>query len=281
MKWNIKHSSFPLAPRCLVARPELALLSDQVAQYCSQELPSAWRDVSKQKNRTRRDNYFYRFLLPVAELAGWPQQSNMDLPRSLAAHLLWCFAWRSLDDVLDSPAATAQDLRQVLASFSNALTISICVSPPGRADIVAKMTEIYLRTCDIATKERLVGLRPEEAWKRAAPFFIIPALALRLRRSHIAYYRSYINVAALTHDIHDLFSDLRAGINSPPIRWLRDIDAEFPFRPQLVRAWFDRAAVELEKRLEHCRSLGSDEFLIMNIMLNEAQEVLDELRCQL
>lgn len=278
MNWDITKSSFPQADRCLAARPELTSLATEITRCCYNILPSAWRCISKTSSRDRMDNYFFRFVLPVAELAGWPSKPPKDLPLVLSAQLLWCFAWRALDDVLDSPKPTPEHIGRSFATFSDALAMTLQCAPAKPAVFIGQLTKMYALSCDVAAAERAEGLRVSECWRRASPFFIVPALVLRLEKSRIEQYRRYVNAAALTHDIHDLLSDIQAGINSPPVRWLRETDSDFPFRPQIVRAWFHRAAGELEKQLTRCRGHANVECLVLTIMIEEAQVILNELR---
>lgn len=278
MRWDVTNSPFPLAERCLAIRPELAVLATETARCCDKIVSSAWHRMSERRSRVRRDNYFFRFVLPVAELAGWPSNSPRDLALDLSAQLLWCFAWRALDDVLDSPKPSAQDIRRSLTTFSDALAVTLQRAPAQPASFIRRLTEMHAASCDMVTKERAEGVRISDSWQRCSQFFIIPTLVLQLKKSRLEQYRQYVVTAALTHDIHDVLSDVQAGINSPPVKWLRETDADFPFRPQLVRVWFDRAATELAKQLTRCRKQADAECVILNIMVEEAQETLDELR---
>ena len=278
MKWDIANSLFPLAERCLAARPEIAALATETAQCCNKNCSSGWRRISETRSRFRRDNYFFRFVLPVAELTGWPSKPPRDLALHLAGQLFWCFAWRSLDDVLDSSKPSPQDFRQSLITFSDALGITLQGTGTRPASFIRRVTEMHANSCNIFIKERGEGVRISDAWQRCSQFFIIPKLVLRLNKLRMEQYRQYVVTAALTHDIHDLLTDIQAGTNSPPVKWLREIDPNFPFRPQLIRAWFARAAKELEKQLARSRKQVDPECVILNTMIEEAEEILNELR---
>jgi hypothetical protein len=276
--WDIRKSTFHLADQCIAVRPEIASVAKEIGRACERLLPTCWIDLSKQGNRNRRDNYFFRFVLPVAELSGWPSKSPKNLADHLLAQLTWCLAWRALDDVLDSSGRSNSALRRLILTYSDALTVTLETAPSSRSRLIQKLAQMHAISCDVADKEMAGRLEISQAWQRSSQFFIVPVLLLRLRKSQLDRYRNYVNAAALAHDVQHLVTDLKTGIKSPPVRWLHQTQADFHFRPQSLRNWFQRAARELDKRISLCREQIDSNSAILRVLIQELEDILHELQ---
>lgn len=278
MNWNLHKSEYQLADECLKASPATQALAGEIASTLSSVVPEAWKQISRQ--RQRRDSYFFRLVVPLAELFGWPKTHSPSFAVELSSHFLWCFAWRAFDDAVDIPDRTCSDLAQLMVSHSDAVLLTSRCIPKLTASFTKGMASFQRMSCEATLQERKRGLKVDEAWKRCSHCFIVPTLLWRMSRSKIAIFKSFINVIGLTHDIHDLLSDVRLGINTPPVRWLAEIDSDFPFRPQMTKPWFQRAHKELSYTIRECGRNIKSEAPVIQLHLNEADEIARELQEQ-
>lgn len=260
----------------MTAQPKLAEVAKTIARQLGAQNPQAWRRISASRNVSRRDNYFFRFVAPLAETAGWPDNCATQLTRELGAHLLWCFAWRDLDDVLDAPVASPQMVAAAFSSYSEAMGSTLFgeIQP----QVIHRTTKLFTVAAEVAARERTEGVAINQAWRRASPFLIIPTQLFSDESEKLRAYREYLNLAGLTHDIHDFLSDIARGVVSPPVKWMREIDKDFPFRPKMVRAWFRRAASELERQIGCCQRTLLAKNPIGAVMILESVDMLKELR---
>jgi hypothetical protein len=141
------------------------------------------------------------------------------------------------------------------------------------------LERLQVDACRAAEIERAEGLASHQAWRRCEQCFVVPRLLWSFDRRTEEQLRRFINVIGLTHDIHDLLSDIKLGINTPPVKWIEEIDADFPFRPQMTQHWFARARKELGRVLDRCeRSVAAVPCNVLRAHLADAREILAELR---
>ncbi len=188
-----------------------------------------------------RDAYLIRCVLPIAELAEPKEYGSEGLIEALCVHLLWCLYWRSLDTLLDDrarPTESVEDLAQVLCTAVQAntqLRARLASQTPLDLSHVLEPCSIYRRETEGSTEI-------DDIWRRASPFLIVPESILHLAPKRLDAYKAYLNLFGLVHDAQDLMSDIRQGLESLPIRWLREIDPDLQLRPRTLGLYYRRAA---------------------------------------
>jgi hypothetical protein len=229
-------------------------------------------------SKRARDSYLFRLVLPAAEIAGWPEIQSTQLPIQLAVHLLWCFTWRTVDDALDCPNRSSQEVLNIIIAHSDAIALTVRHHPAYSPTSLQEINNLQSICFEIAHRERKSGIGVNEAWKRCSQLFIVPNMLWQFSQRQRDAYQRYINLIGLTHDIQDLLSDIKLGINTPPVRWLWDVDAYFAFRPKMTKPWFRRASVELEQVLNQCLKIALPEWKMFQQNVIEAADLLEELR---
>lgn len=249
-----------------------ALLMATVKQIVKLDA-DAWLEMSLPENEYRRDNYLIRYGLPLAELFGWPQ-NNSTLAEGLAVHFFWAVSWRHLDNVLDSNVVDQAEVGKIAVALCRAMKAQteserhLGIAPSH------EVSNLLQLLCATAKEERRAPIALQNIWQRAAPFLVVPRTLLRLSPELEDIYKAYINVDGLAHDIHDLMSDQKLGIQSLPISWFEALDADFAFRRDVVNAWFDKAEHELENAIEHLRQQPSVNCLrVLSFFIREAEEI--------
>ena len=224
-------------------------------------------------------NYVCRHLLPVAELSGWPASERRALPRNLACHLLWCHAWRRLDDVLDVQERSVDAISRAWLFLSMALAATLQSVETDRKDVAALAFEYVAITCDTAAVERTLGIAYSDIWKRAAPLLFVPERMIELPERSIIIYKDYINLAGLLHDSQDVLDDVARGIRSIPSDWLRTVREESALDLCAMNGFFATAESMLSGALETIRaSLGDMQAPIMRLLLGKVELELGSFR---
>lgn len=262
--------------RILERRPEAQQLADLVFDQVARARRVGVEELHA--DGPRAETYFVRYVLTLAELAGWPSSGQLNIGKQLAAHYEWCWTWRRLDDILDaSPSAEGvASLAKSLMRATSALVSLIDESQEAKWREVEGLIE---QTCRIAVQERMEGVGRENIWRRASPFLIIPRTVLKLDESRDLLYRRLLGLLGLEHDIHDLLDDLRRGFRTEPARWLREIDPYETFRPDVIRTWFMHAASQLEMELAQLEvGISGRNLPILELIASEAAEIVRELR---
>jgi hypothetical protein len=236
----------------LEAQPEADVLASSVFLELERSLSAFGLTTAKRRVYTEGNNsstFFIQWALPIAEYSGWPQFVCTDLPKSLACHILWCWFWRKLDDILDNdfsdPARTfdAVETSFVAMHAHNKLARN---KRNGTNRIISRS---LINMVEIAKREKTPGVDIQDIWKRASPFLIIPAGILKLEKSKIESYRNLIVIVGLLHDIADFVDDIQRGIRSMPIRWLYEIDQAGEFTLGNVLDLFRLVKQEIGRRL--------------------------------
>jgi len=263
------------------ACPESPALLQETLEQLGALCPDTAAELRGFAERSRRDAYLLRFVLPVAELAGWPSSPPPELARVLTLQLLWAMVWRRLDDVMDlvhgSPSGHDLRVGELVRSLIRALRVHGLLYPL-EADRAERVAELTLETCSAARQERFTPIPYDAIWRRAGPFLIVPETALKLAPEKLAVYRELINLQGLVHDIHDFFDDLRNGTFTLPGSWLDAVEPARIARPDVLQRWFARASEELALAIEACRAaIGSRELRASRVLLVEACEVQAEL----
>jgi hypothetical protein len=262
--------------RVLALRPEAQELADLVFAHVASA-----RRVTVDELRAdgpRSETYFVRYVLTLAELAGWPSRPPLSISRELAAHFEWCWAWRRLDDILDA-SPNAEGIAALVKSLMRATGALIRLMDESHEVEWREVEELLEQTCRVVVRERMEGVGREDIWRRASPFLIIPRTVLKLAEGQDLLYRKLLGLLGLEHDIHDLFDDMRRGFRTEPARWLREIDPYETFRPDVLRSWFTHAASQLEKESKQLElDIGGQDLPVFGVILSEASEIIRELR---
>lgn len=226
------------------ARPESAELVQHVLNEVGRFDPELATELQGATCVHLRDAYLLRFVLPVAELAGWPERNADILHEALAVHLLWCLYWRSLDTLLDNGARDdrlIEDFIQVAIRTVRCDTQLRCTYGLATDQSLAPAWE----PCIVFRAEQSGSLQQDDVWRRAAPFLIVPESVLTLNVRRIAAFRTYLTLLGVAHDVFDILSDVKGGIRSAPLRWLAEIDPDLQLQPRHLGAYYRRAAAEL------------------------------------
>jgi|GEM_PF-2009921 len=262
-KWKPIGSVDALFKRISSACPESEeLLRDVEGLACGAGLSSD----SVLQSLNRRHKYLVRFVLPVAELTGWPKIAPPDLAGWLAAHLHFIALWRVLDDVLDEPATPIMRPRKILRMLDSlALAISSLTRVGAhRVDIMGLLEA----TTRAAEEERVSALPLERIWQRAGPYLIVPTELLSSDALEI--YRGYLNAMGLGHDIVDLPRDLELGIRTLPVKWFTDLSPDRELRPDLIQNYFWRSRFEFDNAISGLRASIGDRFPIVLALIEDA-----------
>lgn len=264
---------------CLAKAPAVLALREKVRSQVCAISPDYWLGMDAPDQRFRRDGYFLRYSVPLAELYGWPQRRGSKLDRGLACHLLWAFAWRALDDVLDSERTDHGAVeRAAVAVLRAGHALATCTkrhSPQGQF-ISEEMLSLLCRTA-AAERRRPVPIR--NIWRRAAPFLVAPISLLCLEEHSLNAYKELINLDGLVHDAHDVLHDSRAGIASVPLKWFSDVDSYAPFRADVISNWAHRASIEIGRQLRRVRThFPVGRFPCTDLVIKEAETVRQEYR---
>jgi len=244
------------------------------------ESPHTWDELEMPDARLRRDSYLLRFVLPLAELSGWPTQVDLKLPDALASHLLWCLTWRRIDDLVDEPSqprVNTDQVAEVAVMVARAAALHQRVASRYQFCDLEGVEDLLRLTCQVAAGERSAPVAQDHIWQRASPFLIAPRYLLELTSEKERVYCSYLNLVGLLHDAHDVARDLEAGLCTLPIQWLTEIDGKRVFRPEVLQQWFTRIATELKHAIDEVRSgcVGQD-WPVLNVLIAEADEYRSE-----
>lgn len=234
----------------------------------------AWLEMSLPKNEYRRDSYLIRYGLPLAELSGWPQKKDSILAEALAVHFFWAVSWRHLDNVLDSNVVDQAEVGKLAVALCRAMKAQTEIEQHFESAPSHEVGNLLQLLCATAKEERRAPIALQNIWHRAAPFLVVPRTLLKLPPEFEDIYKAYINVDGLAHDIHDLMTDQKLGIQSLPISWFEALDADFAFRRDVVNAWFDKAERELENAIELLRQHPSVNCLrVLSFFIREADGI--------
>lgn len=276
--WHPASDILPLWERVKATRPEASQLIQAVTDRISQRSPNAWNEISAIDACLRRDTYLIKYGLPVAELAGWPDRIDAVLVDGLTGHFLWCLCWRRLDSVLDSRTIKADDIAQLVVAVARATEFHMEIVLRSKLPGLDEAIHLLKNTCEVAQEEHLAPLPLERIWERASPLLVVPLDIFGLGAEEEQIYCKYLNIAGLLHDIHDLVDDLESGIHSLPSAWLKEIDPDRVFRPDVLQKWFRRAEVELSQAIAQVRMKLSDwDAKILNVLLDDADEYRKEI----
>lgn len=237
-----------------------------------------WAMMQEPSNWARRDSYLVRYGLPVAELAGWPNQVADVLVDALAAHFFWSMCWRKMDDVLDAPQPAADAVAAMTAAVCQASRVHTLVCERHGLPWADSIVGLLASLCATAAAERRECVPRDQIWRRATPFLIAGRTLLKLGDEQDAVFRAYINVDGLSHDIHDLLGDIRLGIRSLPSRWFDELDHDRAFRRDIVDQWFVRGRSELHGAIDDLRKLAAvGRYPVLDVLVQRHSEVAESL----
>jgi hypothetical protein len=275
--WLPSQELHELWEKLISLRPQAMELLSAVIERVGVESPTTRAELDTENARLRRDSYLLRFVLPLAELSGWPAEIDSKLPDALSAHLLWCLTWRRIDDLVDEfsqPRVDTGQVAETVAMTARAAALHQRVKDRHQLVGLEEESEELLRlTCQVAEGERSAPVEIEHIWERAAPFLIVPRQLLNLSDEKEGIYRSYLNLVGLMHDAHDVARDLEAGLHTLPIQWLIEIDETRVFRPEVLQQWFSRIAIELKGASDNIRrACDGHDWPILKLLIEEADE---------
>jgi hypothetical protein len=272
-RWHPSSDYKNLWKRLVSEIPEAETLVVSTAEQIVKHDADAWSEMSLPENEYRRDSYLIRYGLPLAELAGWPKRKDALVAEALAVNFFWAECWRRLDNVLDSNIVDQVEIGELAVAVCRATKIHIDVAQHLDIASFHEVLDSLRLVCAIAKEERRAPIEREDIWQRATPFLIVPRTLLRLSTEHEDIYKAYINVNGLAHDIHDLITDHKLGIQSLPVSWFGALDTDMAFRREVVNAWFDKAEQELGNAIEHIRRFSSvKELRVLSFFICEADE---------
>lgn len=242
--WTPQPALAPLWAAVLAVRPDAGVLIHRVIERLQAFDADFGAEMAGEDEAHLRDAYLIRFVLPLAELAAKGTSAKL-LCEAMTAQLLWCYHWRTLDNVLDSAEYDAGVVRQLTVATVRAAEYHAVVAIRHDLPTLLSKTSLLSMACDAARLERAAGIPTKQIWKRAAPFFIVPSSLLSCSERQLEAYRSYINVLGLCHDVADLFSDVENGILSVPVSWLRAGQGYADFGQSVAHQFFSRAQEEI------------------------------------
>lgn len=231
----------PLWEEILKCRPSASQLIASVLQRLRVVDQSVSEELSLPSCVEFRDAYLIRFVLPVAELANAEAYCTDDMVDALCVHLLWCLYWRSLDTLLDDPRRPTESVEDLAHVLVTAVRCDTQLRAKLRLTVALK-TELVVQPCSVYRSEKKGSTLIDDIWRRASPFLIVPETIFQFPAERMDAYKAYLNVFGLAHDCQDLFTDIQQGLESVPVRWLRDIDADLQLHPRTLRAYYGRAA---------------------------------------
>jgi len=160
------------------------------------------------------DGYFLKWCLPLAEASDLDYREPQ-LSKWMAAHISCGLLWRYLDLAIDGQCSTE---KQATDCQKAALTIMPAVqrriTSLGIQWTDSKKTFLFYFLEYNSKKER--SPKPDNIWKRATPFVIIPKHSPD--EINVSDYKSYINLLGIIDDVEDITEDL---INDR-ITWVTD-----------------------------------------------------------
>ena len=272
-RWHPSSGYKDLWKKLVSEIPDAEMLVVSTVKQIVKHDADAWSEMSLSENEYRRDSYLIRYGLPLAELAGWPKRNDPIVAEALAVNFFWAECWRRLDNVLDTNTVDQDEVGKLAVAICRATKIHFNVANCLDIESFQEMQDSLQLVCAIAKKERRAPIEREDIWLRATPFLIVPRTLLRLSPEHEDIYKAYINVNGLAHDIHDLMSDHKLGIQSLPVSWFGALDTDMAFRRDVVNAWFDKAEQELGSAIEHIKRLFSvKELRVLSFFIREADE---------
>jgi hypothetical protein len=242
-----------------------------VAHLITQDA-AGWQKLNQRQHNFPPDYYLIRHGLPLAELSGWPSTLHPHLIEGLALHFWWECCWRHLDNLLDADTSMQDVVSAAATSVLRAARLHEGFCRTSGIQWAAEATALIELVCITASQERRHPIPRDEIWKRAAPFYIVPRTVFRFSEDAESAYRAYINARGLAHDIDDLFSDIKAGIQSLPSSWLAEAIDNRSFRRDSLAHWFERAHVELEDAIRIVRGAVPNTSRITVLLTDELEE---------
>jgi hypothetical protein len=263
-----------LIGKVLSSRPEAEQLLDSIRTSVAELSPSLWLIMSSSSNSERKENYLVQYVLPIAEIVGWPSYKDSKmLVDGLSLQFCWQVCWRYLDNLLDSKSRDDHEVESVIAMLYDTCTLhsrilhSYSISDSG----IAKTA--LVETCRLVSLERTGKLGVAEIWRRARLLEIVPINFFQISSCQLEPFRRYITADGLAHDVHDLIDDVSKGFITTPISWLNSLNADNAFRADIMKKWFAIASEQVLDSVFAAEDVLSDRHRILQLLLNEIREI--------
>ena len=263
-----------LIDKVLSIRPESELLLESIRGSVASLSPSLWSTMSSGSNSQRKENYLVQYVLPIAEIIGWPRYKDSKMMvDGLSLQFCWQVCWRYLDNLLDSKSRDDREVEDVTAMLYDTCTLHshilhcYSISDSG----IAK--NALLETCRLVSLERAGKLGVADIWKRARVLEIVPINFFGITNSQLEPFRRYITADGLAHDVHDLIDDVSKGFTTTPMSWLNSLSADNAFRADVMKKWFAIASEQVLDSVIAAEDVLCDQHRILQLLLNEIREI--------
>ena len=263
-----------LIDKVIVIRPEAEPLLDNIKTSVAALSPSLWSTMSSGSNLQRKENYLVQYVLPIAEIVGWPgYKDSKRLIDGLSLQFCWQVCWRYLDNLLDSRSRDDREVEGMIATLYDTCTLhsrilhSYSIFDSGIAKTV------LLETCRLVSLERAGKLGVADIWKRARLLEIVPINFFGISEIQLEPFRRYITADGLAHDVHDLIDDVSKGFTTAPMSWLNSLSADKAFRADIMKEWFAIASEQVLDSVLAAEYVLCDQHRVLQLLLNEIRQI--------
>ena len=154
--------------------------------------------------------YCLRWALPLAEASGLPLASEV-LRRWMAVQVLLGLMWRYSDDHQDEHSEDHMEQLALRDAATAMLVSAACEMKSLARPLTGRLRRLLFQFQRYRAVEIDGSPSPEEIWRRASSFLVVPAVLLARLPERRRAFQAYVHLLGMIDDIQDAWLDFASG----------------------------------------------------------------------